>query len=322
MEKVLVTGGFGFIGSHIVEKLVHHNYEVAVYDNLSTGSINNVHSKGIAFFDSVEDEGALEKAIETFKPDFVIHQAAQISVQNSVSNITNDARINIIGSTNIIKLSQKYGVKKIIFASSAAVYGNSKIMPIPVSHPTRPLSPYGVSKQTAEEYLKLAKELYDIDYVILRYSNVYGPRQTVSGEGGVISIFINHVMQEEQSVIYGDGLQTRDFIYVDDVASANLQALKYNGSGTFNISSSTCTSINEVFSMIQSIGKQNVSPIYQPAKDGDLKESLLCNKKSIQKLDWQPIYSLEKGLANTYDYYLKQKDPILSSGKEPTSVLK
>ncbi|SDZ07631.1 NAD-dependent epimerase/dehydratase family protein [Bacillus sp. 166amftsu] len=314
MKKVLVTGGFGFIGSHIVEKLIHNNYEVAVYDNLSTGSVNNVHSKGIAFFDNVEDERSLEKAMEAFQPDFVVHQAAQISVQNSISNITNDALINIIGSTNIIKLSQKYRVKKIIFASSAAVYGDSKVMPISVSHPSRPLSPYGVSKKTAEDYLKLAKELYDIDYVILRYSNVYGPRQTASGEGGVISIFINHFIKQEQSIIYGDGLQTRDFIYVDDVASANLKALNYNGSGTFNISSATCTSINEVFSMIQSIGKQNIPPIYQPAKDGDVKESLLCNKKSIQQLDWQPVYALEKGLANTYDYYLKQK--------EPTSVFK
>ncbi|MBY0595826.1 NAD-dependent epimerase/dehydratase family protein [Bacillus bingmayongensis] len=155
--KSASNGGFGFIGSHIVDKLLHNNYEVAVYDNLSTGHVSNVHSKCIAFFNTVEDERSLEKAMETFEPDFIVHQAAQVSVQNSISNITNDARINITGSTNIIKLSQKYGVKKIIFASSAAVYSNSKIMPIPVSHPTRPLSPYGVSKQTAEEYLKIFK---------------------------------------------------------------------------------------------------------------------------------------------------------------------
>lgn len=145
--KSASNGGFGFIGSHIVEKLLHNNYEVAVYDNLSTGNVSNVHSKCIAFFNNVEDERSLEKAMETFKPDFVIHQAAQISVQNSVSNITNDALINIIGSINIIKLSQRYGVKKFIFASSAAVYGNSTVMPISVSHPSRPLSPYGVSKK-------------------------------------------------------------------------------------------------------------------------------------------------------------------------------
>ncbi|KMY51026.1 NAD-dependent epimerase/dehydratase family protein [Peribacillus loiseleuriae] len=306
MERVLVTGGFGFIGSHIVDTLIRNNYKVALYDNLSTGSISNIHSKVMVFIGSIEDEGSLERAMETFRPDYVVHEAAQVSVQNSISDITNDALINIMGTINIIKLSHKFAVKKVVFSSSAAVYGHSNVMPISVTQPTQPLSPYGASKKTAEEYLLLAQELYDLDYAILRYSNVYGPRQTANGEGGVISIFTNQVINKEQPVIYGDGLQTRDFIYVADVASANLQALKFDGSGIFNISSTTSTSINELYPIIQSFSQHELSPIYKSAKNGDIKESLLCNKQSIQKLGWLPEYSLTKGLSKTYEYYFRK----------------
>ncbi len=313
MERVLVTGGCGFIGSHIVDTFIRNHYEVAVYDNLSTGSMKNVHSNVVAFIGNIEDEGSLEKAIEKFRPDYVVHEAAQVSVQNSIADISNDALINIIGTINIIKLAHKYAVKKIIFASSAAVYGNAHVMPISISHPTHPLSPYGASKKTAEDYLILAKKLFNLDYVILRYSNVYGPRQTPSGEGGVISIFTNHVINNEQPIIYGDGLQTRDFIYVEDVASANLQALRFSGNGVFNISSTTSTSINQLFSMIQSISHRNLSPIHKQAKSGDIKESLLCIKRSIQKLGWHPEYSMPEGLTKTYEYYLKQNQPTLTT---------
>ena len=320
MTRVLVTGGFGFIGSHIVDTLIHNHYEVAVYDNLSTGSMANSHSEAMVFIGNIEDLASLEKAMETFQPDYVIHEAAQVSVQNSISDISNDALINIIGTINIIQLSQKYAVKKIVFASSAAVYGHSTVLPIPVTHPIQPLSPYGTSKKTAEEYLILAKELFDIDYVILRYSNVYGPRQTSGGEGGVISIFANQIINNQRPIIYGDGLQTRDFIYVEDVASANLQALRFDGSGIFNISLTTHSSINQLYSIIQSLSQNEISPIYKSPKSGDIKESLLCNKMSIQQLNWQPKYSLPEGLANTYAYYLKHNPSTITSVEEPAST--
>jgi UDP-glucose 4-epimerase len=313
MERVLVTGGFGFIGSHIVDNFIRNHYEVAVYDNLSTGDMKNILSNVVTFIGNIEDEGELEKAIESFRPDYVVHEAAQVSVQNSISDISNDALINIIGTINIIKFAHKYAVKKIIFASSAAVYGNAHVMPITISHPTQPLSPYGASKKTAEEYLILAKKLFNLDYIILRYSNVYGPRQTASGEGGVISIFTNHVINNEQPFIYGDGLQTRDFIYVEDVANANLQALRFAGSGVFNISSTTSTSINQICATIQSISHCNLSPIHKPARSGDIKESLLCNKRSIQKLGWHPELSIAEGLTKTYEYYLKQSQLSLTT---------
>ena len=320
MPRVLVTGGFGFIGSHIVDTLIQNNYEVAVYDNLSTGSMKNIHSEALVFIGNIEDMGRLEKALVTFRPDYIVHEAAQVSVQNSISDISNDALINIMGTINLIKLSQKYAVKKIVFASSAAVYGHSNVLPIPVSHPIQPLSPYGASKKTAEEYLILAKELFDIDYVILRYSNVYGPRQTAGGEGGVVSIFTNQIINNEQPVIYGDGSQTRDFVYVKDVASANLQALRFEGSGIFNISLTTSSSINQLFSIIQSMSQNEISPIYKTPKRGDIKESLLCNKMSIQKLDWKPVYSLPEGLEKTYEYYLKQNQPTSTFYEEPSTI--
>ncbi|MEK5037397.1 NAD-dependent epimerase/dehydratase family protein [Sporosarcina sp. FSL K6-3457] len=322
MMKVLVTGGFGFIGSHIVETLIRNNYEVAVYDNLSTGSMQNVDSRVMVFIGNIEDKETLEKAMETFKPDYVIHEAAQVSVQNSISDISNDALINIMGTINIIELSHEYAVKKIVFASSAAVYGNSNTLPILVSHPIQPLSPYGASKKTAEEYLILAKKLFDLDYVILRYSNVYGPRQASVGEGGVISILTNHIINNEQPVIYGDGLQTRDFIYVEDVASANLQALRFDGSGIFNISLTISSSINQLYSIIQSISQNDIFPIYKSSKSGDVKESLLCNKMSIQKLNWQPKYSLSDGLVKTYEYYLEQNQSTITSVEESTALHK
>lgn len=322
MPRVLVTGGLGFIGSHIVDTLIHNNYEVAVYDNLSTGSMKNIHSEADVFIGNIEDIGSLEKALVAFKPDYVVHEAAQVSVQNSISDISNDAQINIMGTINLIQLSQKYAVKKIVFASSAAVFGHSNVLPIPVTHPIKPLSPYGASKKTAEDYLLLAKELFDLDYVILRYSNVYGPRQTAGGEGGVISIFTNQVINNGQPVIYGDGSQTRDFIYVEDVASANLQALRFEGSGIFNISLTTSSSINQLYAIIQSISQNDISPIYKSPKSGDIRDSLLCNKMSIQKLDWKPVYSLSKGLAKTYDYYLKQKQPTSTSIEEPSTIIK
>ena len=322
MPRVLVTGGFGFIGSHIVDTLIQNNYEVAVYDNLSTGSMKNIHSEAEVFIGNIEDMGSLEKALVAFRPDYIVHEAAQVSVQNSISDISNDALINIMGTINLIKLSQKYAVKKIVFASSAAVYGHSIVLPIPVSHPIQPLSPYGVSKKTAEDYLILARELFDLDYVILRYSNVYGPRQTAGGEGGVVSIFTNQIINNEQPVIYGDGSQTRDFIYVEDIASANLQALRFEGSGIFNISITTSSSINQLYSIIQSISQNEISPIYKTPKSGDIKESSLCNKMSIKELDWKPVYSLPEGLEKTFEYYLKQNQPTITLFEEPSTIIK
>nr|WP_263324344.1 NAD-dependent epimerase/dehydratase family protein [Neobacillus sp. Marseille-Q6967] len=310
MSRVLVTGGCGFIGSHIVDTLLKNQYQVAVFDNLSTGSIQNINKDKAEFFFGDILSKDLETAVALFKPEYIIHEAAQTSVNRSINNIHFDAELNIMGTINIINICIKYSIKKVIFASSAAVYGNSKQIPVPVNSAILPNSPYGLSKYTAEEYLKLAKDLYGIDYTILRYSNVYGPRQNALGEGGVISIFLNNLISNLRQKIYGDGNQTRDFIFVKDVSYANLKALEVDECGVFNISTSTSTSINQLFNIINGLSSHIFPPIYEPARDGDIRESQLCNKESMKCLNWKPLYSLEEGLELTYRYLCEQNNSL------------
>lgn len=306
----MVTGGSGFIGSHIVDTLLENHYEVAVFDNLSTGSVQNINKEKVNFFLGDILSNDLETAVALFKPEYIIHEAAQTSVSRSIEDIHYDAELNIMGTINIINICRKYSIKKVIFASSAAVYGNSKQIPIPVAGSILPNSPYGLSKHMAEEYLKLAKDLYGINYTILRYSNVYGPRQNGLGEGGVISIFLNNLITNRSQTIFGDGNQTRDFIYVKDVSSANLKALEEDVCGVFNISSSTSTSINQLLNIVNGLSIQFSSPIYEAARAGDIRDSQLCNKESMQRLNWKPLYSLEEGLELTYRYLNEQYNSL------------
>lgn len=306
MKRVLVIGGCGFIGSHVAEALLEHNYEVAVFDNLSTGSLKNIHHLPITFYhgDILSDE--LEQAISSFQPSQVIHLAAQISVQYSINHVSEDASINILGTIKVIELCKKYHVRSIVFSSSAAVYGHLSNVPIEIDYIAAPSSPYGYSKLVGENYLKLAEKLYGINYVILRYSNVYGPRQNVQGEGGVISIFLEKMMRNSQPVIFGDGQQTRDFIFVKDVSKANVLALSYGSSGIFHISSNIGITINHLYHMIQQICDIKTPPLYAPERVGDIKSSQLCNKETASLLGFYPEYSLEEGLVQTY-LSLKQK---------------
>jgi UDP-glucose 4-epimerase len=306
----MVTGGSGFIGSHIVDTLLENHYEVAVFDNLSTGSVQNINKEKVNFFLGDILSNDLETAVALFKPEYIIHEAAQTSVSRSIEDIHYDAELNTMGTINIINSCRKNSIKKVIFASSAAVYGNSKQIPIPVGGSILPNSPYGLSKHMAEEYLKLAKDLYGINYTILRYSNVYGPRQNGLGEGGVISIFLNNLITNRSHTIFGDGNQTRDFIYVKDVSSANLKALEEDVCGVFNISSSTSTSINQLLNIVNGLCCQFSSPIYEAARAGDIRDSQLCNKESMQRLNWKPLYSLEEGLELTYRYLNEQYNSL------------
>ena len=222
MEKVLITGGSGFIGSHVVDKFIANNYEVVVVDNLVTGNYKNIDGKKITFVN--EDIRNIKKLEEIFvnnKISHVIHMAAQVSVSASVENIKYDAEENIIALINILELSKKYGIKKVLFSSTAAVYGIPEEVPSKESNKTSPLSPYGLSKLVGEEYLKMYSKLFGVNYVILRYANVYGPRQSANREAGVVSIFNDKIKENSDIFIEGDGNQTRDFVYVKDVANAN-----------------------------------------------------------------------------------------------------
>ena len=299
MSKVLVTGGAGFIGSHIVEGLLAEGYEVVVIDNFSSGKFENIKDLPIKIcpFD-ITDPKVID-VISDLKPSFIIHQAAQVSVADSVQNILHDENVNVKGSLHVIKAAICASVEKILFASSAAVYGNPEQLPVKIDHPTLPESPYGLTKLTVEKYLKLAYKFYGLSYGILRYSNVYGPRQDGKGEGGVISIFADQILENKTPIIYGSGEQTRDFIYVKDVASANVQALKQQENLCVNISSNDKISINQLWEKMGSIGNVSIEPIYKAEREGDILHSILCNEQTMSQLNWKPKIDLENGLRQT-----------------------
>ncbi|RAK20400.1 UDP-glucose 4-epimerase [Anoxybacillus vitaminiphilus] len=308
MEKVLVTGGAGFIGSHIVDKLLEEGYEVAVFDNLSTGKLENLREKTYTFYEGdISNKEQVYAAIADFQPHYIIHQAAQVSVAKSVENMEKDARINIMGSINVINAAKDYGVKKIVYASSAAVYGEPQYLPIDENHPINPKSPYGISKFTVELYLKATHELYGIDYTILRYANVYGPRQDAKGEGGVVAIFAEKIANGETPTIFGDGKQTRDFVYVTDVAAANVLAIQGGRNKIFNISTNTMTNINYLFNLINSTFHKEMAPIYEEGRKGDIKSSVLNNISSKEALNWEPQVSIEEGIDKIAEYYKMSK---------------
>lgn len=305
MKKVLVTGGCGFIGSHITEKLIEQNYQVAVIDNLVTGNEANLSLNNIEFYNHDISDDSVVALIKNIQPDFIIHQAAQVSVSESVKDMYYDEKVNVKGSLNIIKAAAEANVKKIVFASSAAVYGNPKYLPVDTDHPTNPESPYGLTKLTVEHYLRLASEIYGIDYTALRYSNVFGPRQDTKGEGGVVAIFSEKIAQNETPVIYGDGHQSRDFIYVEDVANANIAALTRGSKMVLNVSRNDSITVNELFSIMNKITGASLHPIYEPARTGDIRDSTLCNEQTKRELQWNPEYSLKDGLGKTLEFYSK-----------------
>lgn len=305
-ERVLVTGGAGFIGSHIVEELIEKKYNVAILDNLSTGSLTNLPEEDVIFYKAdIIDEIRVNEIIEEFQPNFIIHQAAQVSVAKSVENMVQDAQINIQGSLHIIDAARKNNVEKIVFASSAAVYGNPRYLPVNETHEIKPLSPYGLSKYTIEQYLEVASSLYGLDYTVLRYSNVYGPRQDAQGEGGVVAIFHDLLSKGMSPTIFGDGQQTRDFVYVKDVARANVLALNHHINEPVNISTKTEISIKTLLTIMKEKYGFTKKEKYATARVGDIYNSILSNDKGKQRLNWQANYNLDKGLQEMYDLTLQ-----------------
>jgi UDP-glucose 4-epimerase len=291
---ILVTGGAGFIGSHIVDKLIENNYDVIILDNLITGNKNNINPKAEFINADIRDKDLDEKI--NFKDiEAVFHQAAQINVRYSVENPIYDGDVNVLGMINILELMRKYDINKIIFASSGgAVYGEPSYLPVDENHPINPLSPYGLSKYVGEEYIKLYNRLYGIEYAILRYSNVYGERQDPKGEAGVISIFIDKMLNNQNPTIFGDGNQTRDFVYVGDVAKANLMALNWKNE-IVNIGTGMETSVNELFNIIKhEIGFKG-NAIYDKPREGEVYRIYL-NIEKAKSLGWKPEVDLKEGI--------------------------
>ncbi|MEH7384981.1 NAD-dependent epimerase/dehydratase family protein [Bacillus sp. JJ1521] len=304
--KVLVTGGAGFIGSHIVDLLVELGYEVIVVDNLSSGN-STFLPPNITFYKADIQSSILNEIFMKEKPAYVIHQAAQVDVSRSILDPSEDAENNVLGTVRLLSCCIKHNVQKIIYASSCAVYGETDDCSITESFPIKPLSFYGLSKYTPEVYIKLFHDLYGLPYTILRYANIYGPRQSPKGEGGVVSIFLKKLISKEAPAIFGNGEQTRDFVYVKDVAMANMLSLHKGENEILNISRNEKTSINQLYHMITSIVVSNPpSPFYQAPRKGDILYSKLDNAKAKRILGWEPKYNLMKGLQESYEYYLHE----------------
>lgn len=300
--KVMVTGGCGFIGSHIVDALVGDGHTVAIADNLSTGNIKNLNPKA-KFYEVDILTDAFRDAVADFAPEVIYHEAAQIDIQCSIKNSSFDALTNVVGTVKVLEAVRDFGVKKIIYASSAAVYGNPEYLPVDEKHPKAPMSFYGISKFTPEYYIKTFSDIYGFKFTILRYANVFGIRQDPKGEGGVVSIFTDKLLRGETPIIFGDGEQTRDFVYVGDIAGANLAALTKGDGEIINVSTCKKTTVNELFA-VMSGGK--VEAEYRAARAGDILHSYLDNTKLKTILGYDIKYSLEEGVNLTMEYYRKK----------------
>ncbi|UCF71067.1 MAG: NAD-dependent epimerase/dehydratase family protein [candidate division WOR-3 bacterium] len=300
--KILVTGGCGFIGSHIVDAYVEQGHEVCVVDDLSTGNIANLNPA--AKFYEMDVNGDIEPLLAETTYDLINHHAAQINVRTSVDDPVFDARVNILGTLNLLTTAIAHGVKKFIFASSCAVYGEPGDYPISESAPLNPSSPYGISKVTAEAYIRMYGHFSGMDYVILRYSNVYGPRQIVESEAGVISIFTDCILKDDTCKIFGDGKQTRDYVYVDDVVQANLLALK-SGSDVFNIGTGIETSVNDLVNIFSDLLGRDVKHSHIDPRPGEVLRNALDMRRVFSQVHWQPRMGIRDGIAKTFEYFKK-----------------
>ena len=293
---ILVTGGAGFIGSHIVDELINNSYNVIVADNLSTGRMENINNSAIFYNIDIKDKTRLETLFINTKIKYIIHLAAQASVGYSMKYPICDANENIISSLNLIELDKKYNIKKLIVSSTAAVYGEPQYLPIDENHNANPSSYYGLSKLTMEKYI----ELSNIDYIIFRFSNVYGPRQIPEGEAGVVSIFMDYFINNNEINIFGDGNQTRDFIYVKDIAKILFLCIKNDNitKEIINISSNVSISINELYEKLKHITKKDLKVNYLEERRGDIKHSLLNNSKLLNYIDIK-LTNINAGLEKT-----------------------
>ncbi len=298
-RRVVVTGGAGFIGSHVADALLAAGYEVAIIDNLSSGRREHVNPQAQFYPVDIKSPEAYD-VICQWQPGALIHHAAQMSVRLSVADPLFDARENILGSLNLFEAAAKATVKRIIFASTGgAMYGDEAPLPAREDDRAKPECPYGIAKLAVEHYLHFYQREYGIIPVCLRYANVYGPRQNGLGEAGVVAIFIEKFLADEQPIINGDGLQTRDFVYVGDVVAANLLALAYPQTGTFNIGTGQETDILTIYRQLQEITGSHRNPVHGPAKPGEQRRSALDSSLARRLLGWQPQISLAEGLSRT-----------------------
>jgi UDP-glucose 4-epimerase len=304
--KILVTGAAGFIGSHVVDTYLANGHDVVAVDDLSTGRLSNLNPAA-TFYQLDIRSPKLAEIFEKERPDYVNHHAAQMDVRRSVADPTFDADVNIMGSINLIENARKFSVKRFIYISSGgAVYGEPEYLPCDEAHPVNPICQYGASKHTIEHYLYLYQHIYDMQYVVLLYANVYGPRQNPHGEAGVVAIFTGQMLSGHQIVINGDGDQQRDFVYVGDCARANLLALSTPCvNSIYNIGSGTGSTVNDVYRMLKEISCYEKEPVHAPAKLGETRRIYLNTAKAGSDLGWEPTVGLAEGLGTTVEYFRK-----------------
>jgi UDP-glucose 4-epimerase len=306
--KILVTGGAGFIGSNVVDAYIAAGHQVAVLDNFSTGREGNVNPAAEVHHVDVREKSEVANAIASFRPDIVNHHAAQAEVPKSVADPAYDAHINILGGLNLLKACVDNSVRKFIFSSTGgALYGEPDVVPADEDHPVRPLSPYGTSKYAFEQYLGTYQRTFGLSYTVLRYANIYGPRQDFhSEEGRVVAIFASRMLVGKPVTIDGDGTQSRDMLHVGDVATANLAALEKGSGGTFHVSSGIPVTVNDIFRKLALLTEYKLEPRFGPARKGDVYRIALDNSRALEQLGWRPQITIEEGLRLTVDYFREQ----------------
>ncbi len=305
--KIVVTGGAGFIGSNLVDCLLEYGHQVVVVDDLSSGQKKSLPLENVNFYQLDIRSPQIEDLFKKEKPDVVIHLAAQIDVRISVKDPILDADINILGTLNLLQCCIKFGLKKFIFTSSGGcIYGEGKDLPFTEDHPFQPDAPYGISKLVINNYLEYYREVYDLEYTILALGNVYGPRQDPFGEAGVVAIFAGLLLDGKQPIIYGDGQQLRDYIYVDDVVDSYIRVLDKANGQLFNIGTGLGTSVNTLYQKMAKITNFNGQPKYAPPRLGEIEKTYLDISKAKKLLKWEPKYDLDSGLEKTIDWFKKQ----------------
>ncbi len=302
--RCLVTGGAGFIGSHVVEALLAAGQQVAALDNLSTGKRDQVPGQAAFFQLDIADPGA---AFREFRPEVVFHLAAQVSVSVSVRLPDEDARTNILGSIHLLKAAVEHGVRKIVYASSGASYGPLETLPLKEEMRPLPVSAYGASKHTVEHYLRMAGREWSLEWGALRFANVYGPRQDPHGEAGVVAIFLEKMLSGQEPTIFDDGELTRDYVFVEDVAAANVAALNADLRGhpdpIFNVSTGRGTSVNDLFAILREALGSPIKARYGPPRPGDVRHSVLDNGRARRELKFEPRVELREGIRRTVEFF-------------------
>jgi UDP-glucose 4-epimerase len=316
LMRILVTGGAGFIGSHVVEAYLEAGHEVEVIDNLSTGRRSNLPA-GVRLHETDIHSAATEAVFAEFKPEVVNHHAAQASVKVSSGDIVFDLEVNGAGTARVGDLCVRHGVRKLIYSSSGGtVYGEPEALPVPETHPVRPVSNYGMSKLVGELYLELLQRTRGLDCTILRYANAYGPRQDPLGEAGVVAIFTGKMLAEEPCTIDGDGEQQKDYIYVGDIARANVAALDRGSNWAINIGTGFGTSVNTIFEVLNETTGNVVVPVFGPPRPGDVRNFWLDTQLALATLGWQPEVGFREGIRRTVEFHQSEQAPLAESAAQ------